>query len=116
MQSTGHTDTQLASLQHLWVITKAKAKTPISGRPLAAYPVATVESTRRSCPLRPSTVAIDRRLQPGVNAAPLPPDQRGVHRMRSSTGCHEVEKGPTPVSHLPDSSYRLHLRRWVRDP
>lgn len=81
MQSTGHTDTQLASLQHLWVITKAKARTLISGKPmpagLSAYRVATVEASRHSYALRRSTAATDRRRQPRVNAALSSPDQLG---------------------------------------
>ena len=120
MQSTGHTDTQLASLQHLWVITKAKAGSLISGKPmpagLSAYRVATVESSRHSCPLRPSAAAIDRRRQPRVNAALSSPHQLGEHLMTPSTRRHEVERGFDPGSHLPDSSYRLHLHRWVRNP
>src|SRR4051794_5614938 len=97
MQSTGHTDTQLASLQHLWVITKATAGTLISDKPmpagLSAYRVAAVESSPACCPLRPTTAANDRRRQPRVDVALSSPNQLDEHLMESSTSRHEVETG-----------------------
>src|ERR1700757_4723211 len=107
MQSTGHTDTQLASLQHLCVITKAILGQPIEPTlvDLSAYRIAIAESSRRSCPPRPA--ATDRRRQPCLNAAPSPTQLR-EHQATSSTTRHEVESASAPVSRVPDSSYRLH--------